>query len=282
MRNKRIAVINDLAGFGRCSLSVMLPVLSAMGHQCCAVPTAILSSTDGIDGFYCHDLTAHLPSYLRQWREMGLSFDAIYTGYLSSVGQLELVLSFLRDFRREDTLLLVDPVLGDQGKVGSNCTAALIRQYRRLIAQADLITPNLTEAAFLCGMEYQEFPSGETLEQMEESLLSLGAKTAVITGVKDGESIHNLICSNQGRECVSTLLCPQERIGTGDLFSSILLGALLSGEPLQRAVERAAGFTGKALRFSEREQVPAEEGICFEPLLGLLTPAGKDRQEAEG
>lgn len=268
----KIAAINDLAGYGRCSLSVILPVISACGYQCCPVPTAVLSSTDGVKGFFLHDLTDQMPSYISHWESLGLQFDGIYSGYLGSPGQIDSVLRFLKSFRREESVLLVDPVLGDQGMVGSNCTGELIDRYYQLISKADIITPNITEAFFLTQKEYEESPAEETLDILGKRLLSLGPNTVVITGLKKEEYVLNLIYTASGKSIVSSPYCRQERIGTGDLFASILLSKLLDGIAVKDAVQFAADFVSQTLSFSLEQQVPQEEGICFEPFLGLLSP----------
>ena len=278
-KSKRLAAINDLAGFGRCSLSVMMPVISACGNQCCPVPTAILSSTDGISGFSMKDLTDDLSVYLRQWKQLKLSFDGIYTGYLSSARQVETALSFLQDFSRPDTCILVDPVLGDQGIVGSNCTDQLIKEYHSLIARADFITPNLTEAFFLCGLPYQEYPDERTLDLMGEMLLSKGPKAVIITGIKHETSIDTYLFERDQKNRISSPRCPQERIGTGDLFSSIFLSSVLQGDSFVASAKKASDFIAKALFFSEEQNIPVEEGICFEPFLGQLSPYFTQRSE---
>ncbi|MEG2857909.1 MAG: bifunctional hydroxymethylpyrimidine kinase/phosphomethylpyrimidine kinase, partial [Clostridia bacterium] len=155
----KCAVINDLSGFGRCSLTVTRPILSAMGIQTCPLPTAILSNHTGYDNFYFADFTQHMREYYSKWDELNLSFDAIYTGFLGNAQQIEIILDFIDKFKSEKTLLFVDPVMGDNGDIYATYDKNLCSEMRRLVARADIITPNLTEACILAGVPYIDGPA---------------------------------------------------------------------------------------------------------------------------
>lgn len=267
---KRIAVINDLTGFGRCSLAVQLPLLSVLGLQCCPLPTAILSNHCGFDRFFFDDYTAKMPAYLAEWEHLQLTFDGVYTGFLGSAAQIDIVRGFIQR-SAENAFVLVDPVMGDDGVIPPPYTDALCDQLRRLAALADLITPNLTEAAKLTDMPYEPEPDDKTLFCMASRLLALGCQSAVITSILRGSQMGNLIIRpHADPEWVWTEPTPQRRVGTGDLFSSLLLGRLLQGYSLKQAVCEAADFVGRAMHDSEQRQIPLQEGIAFEPLLSSL------------
>ena len=162
MPTPRVAAIHDLSGFGRCSLTVAIPVLSAMGVQCCPLPTAVLSThTGGFEGYTFRDLTEEMAAAAAHWKALDLRFDAVYSGFLGSERQIGLVRQFLRDFRRPGTLAVVDPVMGDFGRVYETYTPAMCRRMADLTAEADVITPNLTEAALLLGVPYESLPRDE-------------------------------------------------------------------------------------------------------------------------
>lgn len=283
---KRIALINDLTGFGRCSLTVQLPILSALGLQCCPVPTSILSNHCGFDHFFFDDYTSKLPAYLAEWRRLGLTFDGIYTGFLGSEAQIDLVLQFIDEFAAPNALILVDPVMGDDGVIPPPYDDALCQRMQQLIGSAHIITPNLTEAAKLCGLPYEANPDDETLALMGHKLIELGCQTAIITGIPHGDLVGNYIYRQNGTASwVWNALCGQRRVGTGDLFSSVLMGSLLQHsqppnytlplDALEFAAQKAATFTQNALQYSLAHQIPVDDGIFFEPLLYQLTSVPK-------
>ena len=186
-RTPRVAAVHDLSGLGRCSLSVILPVLSVMGVQCCPLPTAVLSAHTAFPAAKSAsflDLTPEMEQGARHWRELGMDFDAIYSGFLGSARQISVLRQFIHDFRREDTLVLVDPVMGDHGKVYRTYTPEMCRLMGELAAQADLITPNATEAAILLEEDYANAPTTQAGMENWLARLSLdGRRSVVITGV---------------------------------------------------------------------------------------------------
>lgn len=179
---KRIALINDVTGFGRCSVTVQLPVISAMRVQACPLPTAILSVHTGFPHHYLDDYTEHMRPYMENWQENGLTFDAILTGFLGSEAQIDVVLECIARFKGRETILIVDPVMGDNGKLYSSYTPALCAKMRRLIPYADVVTPNLTEACQLLGIPYpaEGRTDDETLYRMAADIAAMGPRDVVM------------------------------------------------------------------------------------------------------
>lgn len=272
-RPLQAAAVQDLSGFGRCSLTVALPVLSAMGVQLSCVPTAILSThTGGFQGYTFRDLTGDLRPFMNHWKQEGFRFDALYTGYLGSAAQIEIVEEFLQAFREPGTLTLVDPVMGDHGRLYSRFTPEMTAGIGRLCAVADVIVPNLTEAALLTGQPYRPAEhSTDYLLELCQRLHRLGAKQVVITGASPQSGQMGAACLEDGKFSVYA----PERVqatydGTGDLFASVLLGALLHGRALSEAVRLAADFTRDCVARSVRNGTNPHFGVDFEPGLWEL------------
>lgn len=272
--HKTIAAIHDLSGFGRCSLSVILPVISAMGVQAVPVPTAVLSThTGGYENIVLQDLTSHISKCYKHYKDLALDFDCVFSGFLSSPEQVDGCLEFLNGF--ENALKVVDPVLGDNGKMYSTCTNSLMHRMKELVKAADVITPNLTEACMLLGENY---PAVMTAEQTRSWLakLSDGSKTVVIKGVPllDGDS-H--IYSNVGFDRITGSFwrldwdrIPVHYPGTGDIFASVLTAALLKGDSLPIALNRATVFTELAVKTTYSYGTEARHGVMFEDVLSWL------------
>ena len=273
----RCACIHDLAGLGHCSLTAAMPVLSVMGIQACPVPTAVLSSqTDGYSGYSFLDMTPQLPAYIDHWKRRGERFDGIFTGFLGNSAQLSLVEDFILHFRGPETVVVVDPVMGDDGAVYDTYTAELCAGMARLAGLATVITPNLTEAAALLGEPYENAPRDEAgLLAWARRLTRDLAPQAVITGVPsgDGRTLRMAVC-DRGEASILT----QPRLGngsypgTGDVFASVLTGALLQGASLRDAAQRAADFTGLCVARTSEAGTPREEGLLLEPMLPHLIP----------
>lgn len=280
MPTPRVAAIHDLSGFGRCSLTVAIPVLSAMGVQCCPLPTAFLSThTGGFEGFTFLDMTGEMPKVAAHWRDLGLRFDAVYSGFLGSERQIGTVEAFLRDFRGPETLVVVDPVMGDHGRVYQTYTEALCAGMARLAGHADVITPNLTEAALLLGTAYEDLPAGERgLREIAGALSLGGRRSVVLTGASLSPDYTGAVCFDAatGRtEAVQTPYIAHEFHGTGDVFASVLTGALVKGAPLAKAARQAAEFVLACAERTAAEGLSLREGVDFEPLLGRLTGEGQ-------
>ena len=276
MSTPRVAAIHDLSGFGRCSLTVALPILSAMGVQCCPLPTAFLSThTGGFEGFTFLDMTDEMPKVAAHWKTLDLGIQAIYSGFLGSERQIGIVENFIRDFRRENTVVVVDPVMGDHGDVYQTYTSAMCTGTARLAEMADVITPNLTEAALLLGVRYDELPTGEAgCREIVERLSLDGRRSVVLTGAVTAPELTGAACFDAvsgGTDLIQTQRVPREFHGTGDVFASVLTGALVREETLPEAVRQAVEFVRACAQATARAGLPMREGVEFEPLLGLLT-----------
>ena len=275
-KTPRVAAIHDMSGFGRCSLTVAIPVLSAMGVQCCPLPTAFLSThTGGFQGFTFLDMTEEMPRVAGHWKSLGLTFSAIYSGFLGSERQIGIVADFIRDFRTPDTVVVVDPVMGDDGQAYQTYTPAMCGGMARLAEQADVITPNLTEAAFLLGRDYRELPTdGDGLRRVAEELSLDGKRSVALTGASLAPGKTGAMCfdARTGRtEAVQTDFIAHPLHGTGDVFASVLTGALVKGVPLVEAAGQAVDFIHACAVRTVEQDLPLREGVDFEPLLGLLT-----------
>lgn len=272
MSTLRAAAIHDLSGFGRCSLTVALPILSAMGIQCCPLPTAFLSThTGGFEGFTFLDMTDEMEKAAAHWKALDLRFDAIYSGFLGSARQIGVVERFFRDFRAPGTLTVVDPVMGDHGAVYKTYTSEMCAGMAGLAELADVITPNLTEAALLLGVPFGALPGPE---ETVARLSMDGRRSVVLTGVSLTPGKTGAMCfdAKTGRtQAVQTAYISHEFHGTGDVFASVLTGALMQGRSLPAAAEQAAEFVRACAVRTAASDIPPREGVEFEPLLGLLT-----------
>ena len=267
---KRIATIQDFSCVGKCSLTVALPIISAAGIECCGIPTAALSNHTGFPDFYKRDLTDDIPKISGCLRSLGVTFDAISTGYIASISQMELIEDFIEIFHVDKTPIFVDPVMGDGGKLYSQITADYAEKMRSLCAKADIITPNLTEAALLLGIDYYDAPSESTVREMLKELIQLGTKSAVITGITrgseigftayDGTDFYEIYSEKQD------LLC----MGTGDVFSSAMLAAIVCEKSFEQALEIAAKFTAESVRKTAADPERRFYGVNFEQALPLL------------
>ncbi|MCD7745292.1 MAG: pyridoxamine kinase [Lachnospiraceae bacterium] len=271
-RQKKIAVINDFTGFGRCSLTVSIPIISAMKVQCCPVPTSIFSNHTAYESWFFEDFTNQMQPYVDEWKKLGLEFDGISTGFLGSEEQIQIVLRFLEDFCQENTVVLVDPVMGDDGSMYSTYTPEMCAGMKKLAARADILTPNLTEACILTGQEYHEgrWKTSQIIS-LAETLAAMGPDKVVITGILQGEFIANL-CYEKGKEpkFVRTHSAGMQRCGTGDVFSSIIAADAVNGVDFQESVRKASHFIKLCIQKSVEMDLPLTDGVCFEELLGLL------------
>lgn len=280
---KRIAVINDLSGLGKCSLTAAIPVLSVMGVQACPLPTAILSNQTGYESYYYDDYTKHMDAYTDEWSKRGLTLDGIYTGFLGSELQAEKILRFIDVFQKPDTLLLVDPVMGDSGHTYDIYTETFGTQMKRLVQRADVITPNLTELCILTDTDYSSLTarSGapdylEIIAAIGQKLLAQGIKTVIITGIlyqspTDREKrYYNLVLEENAVTPISSAIHGGSYSGTGDLLASVVCAGMVRGDSALESVRRAVHFLETALAETANEQIPKNDGINFEPYLQLL------------
>lgn len=279
---KKIAVINDLSGFGKCSLTAAIPVISVMGVQPCPLPTAVLSAQTGYPSYYLDDYTDKMEYIRSEWEKLGAHFDGIYTGFVASEAQIDRIFEFLETFRKEDTFLLVDPVMGDDGVKYDMFTDGLLEKMKALACQADVVTPNLTELCLLTEADYETvcgLPGElkiEVLHQMADSLLQKGAKHILVTGihlVENGEAkIGNLIIDQEQCELIAFPYIGGSYSGTGDLFASIIAGGVVRGDSLRDLCMLAGRFVEAAMRDSAVDQVEEVAGTEFERHLGMLLP----------
>jgi len=269
--SKKIAIINDISGYGRCSTSVILPIVSHLGVQGCAVPTAIFSNHTGFPSFFCKDFTEYMPAYIREWKKLELEFDGIMTGFLGSAKQISIVEDFIKEFRTPKTHVLVDPVMGDNGRIYPTYTEKMCRDMRRLVSYSDIVTPNLTEACFLTGTRYHE--SGwrkKELAEMTKRLRDLGARQMVIHGIQmSGGTIGNIIVKENSDELIfqRQLQVAQTRSGTGDVFASVLGADAVNGVDFADSCRRASRFVRQCLIETNRGTEASNTGIDFESQL---------------
>ncbi len=293
----RLAMINDIAGFGRCSTTVSLPVISVMKVQVCPVPTSVLSNHLGFPLCHFDDYTSHMRDYIKVWNELGLTFDGLYCGFLGNEEQIDIVREFVEMFR--PPLFLLDPVMGDHGRAYSSITETHVQKMKELLPLADIITPNITEACLLTGTPWKD---GEwTMQELSglclklatlcqtDSTLSLSEHfhdasnsvidtsrtvsrrtSIVITGIRQGDSLVNFLWDDGVYTTVSTPIAGASRPGTGDIFASILAADAVRGETLLSSVQKAANFVGLCIAGSEKAGTPVQEGVVFEKYLAAL------------
>lgn len=269
---KKIAAINDLTGFGRCALTAAIPVISHMKIQCCPVPTSILSNHTGYSEYFFDDYTGKLPAYLAMWKKLDLKFDGIMSGFLGSWEQIAIVEEFVRQFRRKETIVVIDPVMGDHGKIAGTYTEEMCREMRKLISLADIITPNLTEACKLTDTPYRERGwKKKELSAMAEKLRNMGPEKIVITGIPQGEFIANYMYQEKGASrLIRTHAEGDERCGTGDLFAAIIAADAVNGVSFTESVKKASVFIKKCMIKSVEMGIDHKNGVCFEEILHLL------------
>lgn len=277
MNNKipKVAAIQDLASFGRCSLSVVIPILSHMGVQVCPVPTAVFSThTGGLGKPVFEDLTSIMHGYMEHWKSLGLKFDCIYSGFLSNEMQIDEVLNFFDAFgKTEETLIVVDPVMGDHGILYKTYNEVMQKKMKQLVERADVITPNWTEASFLLGRPYSTEPLTELeVKQMIKELSDMGPKKVVLKGIPyvEGKKINMTYDREEDVYCnIPYEEIPQNYPGTGDCFTSRLIGELLQGESLVEAAKKATDFVSFGVKATYEAGTDTREGILLEKLLNF-------------
>lgn len=271
----KVAAVQDISCVGRCSLTVIMPVLAMLGIQVCPLPTAVLSTHLG--GFkdlaFC-DFTEHMPDFFHHWQQENIAFDSIYSGFLASERQIEIVKDFIDTFAKPGSLVLVDPVMGDSGRLYSTYTTTMQNKMRMLVGKASVITPNYTEACFLLGETYQaKNVDMDTTKKWLVRLADLGPEKVVITGIPcDGKKVANIAYDRNSGETWEFMheFIPVSYPGTGDIFASVLLGLLLRGGPLPKAMEQAAHFVVKAIDVTVKARTPVREGVLLEKVLSQL------------
>ncbi len=272
---KRIVTIQDISCFGKCSLTVALPIISAMGIEACCIPTAVLSThTGGFTGYTYRDLTSDIPDIAAHWNRINLQLDAVYTGYLGSFEQIKIVSDFFDAFKTNDNLLIVDPVMGDKGKFYAGFTMEFAKEMKKLCRKADVIMPNLTEAALLLGEEYTESGYDESfIKNMLIRLSRLGSKIVIITGVSFDTSSQGVMSYNsETGEFFSYFSdnIPGYFHSTGDVFSSTLAGALVKNCDMGKAIKIAVDFTVECIKHTVGYEKEHWYGVKFEECLPSL------------
>lgn len=259
----RVLAINDVSCIGKCSLTVSLPIISACGIECNVLPTAILSThTGGFTDYAFRDCTADIPDILRHWKTLGIRFDFVYSGYLGNISQIEAVKSIKEKFLVPDGVFVVDPVMGDNGKLYDGFTEEYVRKMKELCRQADFILPNLTEACYLTDTPYP--PTTEEAKRTTEELQTLCPRP-VVTGITDGERVTVAFTDEKGnireyaRDNVDGFFC-----GAGDVFASAFVGCLARGKSEEVAVRLASDFTTACIRRSAAEVPDKRFGLPFE------------------
>ena len=272
---KKIAAVHDLSGMGRVSLTVVIPILSSMGFQVCPLPTAVLSSHTQYPEFSILDLTDEMPRIIAEWKKLDIQFDAFYTGYLGSPRQIQIVSDFIDDFRQPDGLVVVDPVLGDNGRLYTNFDESMIREMRHLAAKADVITPNLTALFYLMDKPYKANNTDEELKSYLRLLSDAGPQVVIITSVPVHGENHktSVYAYNRVGDRYWKITCPYlpaHYPGTGDTFTSVITGALLQGDSLPIALDRATQFILQGIRATFGYEYDNREGILLEKVLHNL------------
>ena len=279
---KRIALINDLSGFGKCSLTAAIPVISAMGIQACPLPTAILSAQTGFDSYFYDDYTDRMNQITDEWIKLGVSFDGIYSGYLGSPLQIEHVLYVLERFKKEDTIFLADPIMGDDGCEIKTFSDELLVTMKELTKRADVITPNLTELCMLAGVSFNDLTSKSNKEDYLEYVKDVAMKvkgnsvtnqTVIVTGIirNNGDAkIGNLVVDAKESSYYESSYTGKSFSGTGDLFASTVAGSILNGNSPAKATLTAMEFLQPAIEEATRENIEGVHGVYFEKYLPYL------------
>ena len=268
----RIAAVHDLCGYGKCSLGIAIPVLSAAGVDVCPVPTGLFSSHTAFPGWYMHDTTSILPDYLAAWKGIEVEIDAVYSGFLGAPEQVDIIRDIYATY--PNALRVVDPVMADHGQVYPTYTPELCNAMAELACEADILTPNLTEAAIILGREWTGTNiSDDEAKDLIDALISKGAKNVVLKGIqREGENqIRNFV---GGVECdafeVHNEFIPYMLHGTGDLYCSCLLAGIMAGKSLFEAAWFAGNLTRDAIEVSTKQPHFQERGVNFELLLGKV------------
>lgn len=274
---KKAAVINDLSGFGKCSLTATIAVLSVMGVQSCPMPTAVLTNQTGYKNHYCIDLTDELCHYKEMWSLNNESFDGIYSGYIADKRQVDIIFDFINTFRKSNTVVLVDPVMGDNGRLYSAFSNETCKKVCSLARSADIITPNLTELCILTDTDFEKLNSHcesddflNRISDVAKGAFSHSEQKIVVTGIKKGKCLYNGVFTKQDCSFVKAECHGGSFSGTGDIFASIVFASVVNGESLVSAVKKAVSFIEKATADTAKEPYDRNDGINFEKFLYQL------------
>lgn len=273
---KKVAAIHDLSGFGRSSLTAIIPILSVMGTQVCPVPTAVLSThTGGFERFSLVDLTDSMEEYINHWHEIDIQFDCIYSGFLGSTAQIDIVSKAIDYFATPNNMVVIDPVMGDEGELYQTMDESMVKAMRSIIKKADIITPNFTEAAYLLDKPYDLKIQEKEIKSWLKELASMGPDIVILTSVPNAskQKKTSVIAYNRIDDVfwkVSCTYIPAFYPGTGDAFTSVIIGSLLQGDSLPIALERGVQFITNGIKASFGFDYPKREGILLERVLNTL------------
>ena len=279
---KRIASIQDISCLGRCSLTVALPVISAMGVECAIVPTAVLSAHTAFPGFVSRDLSDQLPAIAAHWRSQQVHFDALYTGYIASAPQVQQMLDFFDTVKSPDTLLIVDPAMADHGRLYSGFDGDFPAAMARVAARADVALPNITEACLLTGTPYREDVDEDFARRLLQKVAALGAKKVVLTGVSFAEDRLGAMGYDSAAGTYFTCFGPRNPAsfhGTGDIFAAVVAGGLMRGMTLEQAASLAVEFVLACIAATASDPQAGWYGVEFEKALPLLCERVRDLPE---
>lgn len=278
-KQKKIALINDMSCIGRCSLTAALPIISACGFHCVPLPTGIFSAQSEFEGFVCADLTDKMQSFTDHWKNIGIRFDAVYSGYLATKEQAETVKRFLIDFKKSDTFCIVDPVMGDNGEFYSGIDEGFVGEMRFLCSMADIITPNVTEAEMIAGVECTKAPySADHIKELLIKLRSLGTPRIVITGIESEDGQIGCAVYDSFTRRANMFFTPKAEgrfPGAGDVFAASLVSAVMNGKEFTDAVQLAMTFTCDCVEKTAPSDEPRGFGLQFEPQIHKLIMAVK-------
>ncbi|MBE6730451.1 MAG: pyridoxamine kinase [Ruminococcaceae bacterium] len=275
---KRILTVQDISCVGKCSLTVALPIISAMGVECSILPTAVLSTHTMFKNFTCRDLTSEIEPVLNHFKKENMEFDALYTGYLASKEQIDLMKKLFADFKTEKNFTFCDPAMADNGKLYAAFDMDFAKHMASLCAKADIIIPNITEASFMTGTEYKENYDEGYIKSLLLKLSDMGSKIVVITGVSFKEGETGAMAYNKEADeffYYSHKKQIKSYHGTGDIFSSAFIGAMMRGKNYKEAIKIAADFTSECIRLTIEDKSNPWYGVNFEEALPKLIEALK-------
>ncbi len=270
---KRIVTIQDISCVGKCSLTVALPIISAMGIETAIIPTAVLSTHTMFSGFTCKDLTDQIKPITEHWRKENFDFSAIYTGYLGSFEQIDLMKEMFDEFKTDSNIIFVDPAMADNGKLYPAFNEAFAKHMATLCAKADIIVPNITEASFMTGIEYKSEYDEEYVKTMLKALAGLGAKISILTGVSFKEGTTGVMGYDKEKDefyYYSHKKHPVSYHGTGDIFSSTCIGAMMNDMDWKEAISVAADYTAECIRITCEDPNAISYGVNFESVIPYL------------
>lgn len=280
---KKIALVNDLSGFGKCSLTAAISVVSVMGIHAVPLPTAVLSAQTGFPSFYCDDYTDRMDFFTDEWKKMNVHFDGIHSGYLAGPDQIKKVFHLLDTFQTDDTIYLADPVMGDNGRHIKAFSRELLDGMKQLCARASITTPNLTELCLLTGTDYETLTAFSKDDDYLARVLDIAKKLlhtmppnvcSLVTGIirhgKEGTFMGNMAVTSEHSFYHETPYIPQSFSGTGDLFAAVICASLVNGLTVEAAAKKAAYFLKPAIEDAVAEHIESNHGVDFEKYLGRL------------